>query len=43
MRGDDKISVIFKFLIIINVGDGLEGGFIFVWVRFYDFLWDFNN
>lgn len=34
MRGDDNISVVFKFFIIIYVGDGLEVGFNFVWVSF---------
>lgn len=43
LRGDDKTSATLKSPITIYAGDGLEGGFTFVRVRFYDSLWDPNN
>lgn len=43
MRGDDKISEVFKFFIMIYVGDGLEEGFNFVWVSFWDIFWNIKN
>lgn len=43
LRGDDKTSTTLKSPITIYAGDGLEGGFTFVRVRFYDSLWDPNK
>lgn len=40
LRGDDNISEVFKFFIMIYVGDGLEEGFNFVWVSLIEIFFE---